>query len=140
MDGLEWALLSGEKAEEGLTKGEYMLLHPRCAVCHWPAERWGRRLELHHIVGGAGRKDLPCGSNWASLCSRCHHALHAARIPGYPDLTKGAVLTAKIEQDGEVDTAKLAALKHRKCLPYDQCEIPEEYLADRHRRGGEPWP
>ena len=140
MDGSEWELLSGEKSEEGLSKTEYMLLHPRCAVCHWPAERWGRHLELHHIVGGAGRKDLPCGSNWVCICNRCHYALHSARMPGYSDLTKGAVLTAKIEEDGPVDESKLAALKHRKCLPYDQCPIPEEYVADRHRRGGEPWP
>lgn len=140
MDGLEWDLLAGERAEEGLTKGEYMLLHPRCAVCHWPAERQGRRLELHHIVGGAGRKDLPCGGNWLCLCGRCHHALHAARMPGYPDLTKGAVLRAKEEEDGPVDEPKLASLRRQRALTYDQCEIPEEYLADRYRRGGEPWP
>lgn len=127
-------------AEQGLTKNDYMLMHPRCAVCHWPATRRGRRLELHHIIGGAGRKDLPCGSNWLCLCGRCHHALHAERLRGYPDLTKGAILTAKEEEDGFVDTSLLASLKARKALPYEQCPIPEEFLADRRRKGGDPWP
>lgn len=124
----------------GLTKGDYMLAHQRCAVCHWPAHRRGRRLELHHIVGGSGRTDLPCGSNWCCVCGRCHHALHHQRMPGYGNLTKGAILTAKQEEDGDVDVEKLAALMRRKALPYDQCPIPPEYLADRLRDGGDPWP
>jgi len=132
--------MSGETSEPGLTKNDYMLMHDRCAVCHWPASRSGRRLELHHIVGGAGRKDLPCGSNWLCLCGRCHHALHSERMAGYGDLTKGAIITAKEEEDGSVDAAKLAALKHRRALPYDPSPIPAEYLNDRTRRGGDPWP
>lgn len=136
----EIALLMGDDAEPGLTKRDYMLMHGQCAVCHWPSERWGRWLELHHIVGGAGRKDLPDASNWLSLCCRCHHALHAGRIPGYGDLPRGAILTAKEEADGPVDESKLAALRRRKALPYDKCEIPAAFLADRARRGGDPWP
>ena len=41
-----------------MSPNEYMLLHDCCAVCHWPAQRQGRWMELHHIVGGSGRKDL----------------------------------------------------------------------------------
>lgn len=130
----------GETSEPGLTRNDYMLMHGRCAVCHWPADRPGRRLELHHIVGGPGRKDLPCGSNWLCICGRCHHALHSQKMPGYGDLTHGAILTAKAEEDGPVDEERIAALRRWKALPYHQSEIPEAYLADRHRRGGEPWP
>jgi hypothetical protein len=61
-------------------------------------------------------------------------------MAGYGDLTKGAVLTAKIEEDGPVDLSTLAALKHRRALPYEAEPIPKEYLADRTRRGGDPWP
>lgn len=128
------------KDGEGITKHDYMLSHPRCAVCHWPAHRRGRRLELHHLVSGAGRKDLPGGRSWLVLCGRCHDALHHQRVPGYPDLTRGAVLTAKEEEDGPVDVQELAALKHRKGLPYDKCPIPAAFLADRLKQGGEPWP
>lgn len=50
------------------------------------------------------------------------------------------MLTAKEEEDGPVDVALLAALRGRKALPYDQCPIPPEYLADRLKDGGDPWP
>lgn len=133
--------LMGEPNDgEDITKGEYMLAHPRCAVCHWPAHRKGRWLELHHIVSGPGRKDLPGGRSWLSLCCRCHHALHHQRLHDHSDLTRGAILAAKEEEDGPVDTAELASLKGRKALPYDQCPIPIEFLADRLIDGGDPWP
>lgn len=61
-------------------------------------------------------------------------------MPGYGNLTKGAILTAKQEEDGAVDVEKLAQLMHRKALPYDPSPIPPEYLADRLRYGGDPWP
>lgn len=133
------AFLKGENAESGMTPQEYMLLHPRCAICHWPATRKGRSLELHHIIGGAGRKNLPDGSNFLCLCGRCHHFLHGVSEDkgGIPP---GAILFAKIEEDGYVDLDKLAQLKHRNALPYDVCEIPEQYLEDRKRNGGKPWP
>ena len=131
------AKLKGE--EGGFTRQDYMLLHDRCAVCHWPAGRKGRWLELYHIVGGSGRKDLPGGENALALCCRCHHAVHD-RLPGYGELPKGSLLTAKAEEDGFVDVEKLASLKGRKALPYDQWEIPDQFLADRNRNGGEPWP
>lgn len=118
-------------------RNDYLMLHPYCAVCHWPADRPGRWMELHHIVGGSGRKDLP--ENWLSLCCRCHHAVHD-RLPEYGELPKGAILTAKEEADGSVDLEKLASLKRRKNLPYEPAKIPAKFLADRKKRGGSPWP
>lgn len=125
--------------QDGLSPHDYMLLHPRCAVCHWPVERKGRWLELHHIVGGSGRKNPADGSNWLAVCCRCHHAIHD-RLPNYGELPKGAILTAKQEEDGFCDPAKLASLRGRKALPYEPCPIPEKFLKDRRRRGGDPWP
>lgn len=113
------------------------MLKGRCAICHWPLDRRGRWIEVHHIVGGPGRKDIP--ENWLVTCSRCHHAIHND-LPEYGSIPKGAVLTAKWEEDGPFDPKILAALKHRKALPYEPCEIPDKFLADRHRKGGRPWP
>jgi hypothetical protein len=139
MDGSELDRLMGNSSEPGLTPQDYMLLHQRCAICHWPAERSGRTLECHHIIGGAGRKNLPCGTNFCSLCGRCHHYLHHV-TEKHGGIPPGAILTAKAEEDGEVDVDKLAALKRRKALPYDAAPIPDRYLDDRRRRGGDPWP
>lgn len=128
-----------EQDKNYLDRQEYMLLHDCCAVCHWPARRPGRWMELHHIVGGSGRKDLPGGENWISLCSRCHHAVHN-KLPGYGELRPGAILSAKEETDGFVDVGKLAQLKRRKNLPYEKEPIPEPFLIDRRKQGGRPWP
>ena len=115
------------------------MLHQWCAICHWPSTRKGRRLELHHIVGGPGRKNPPDGANWLCLCGRCHHAVHG-KVPDYGEITKGAVLTAKIEEDGAVDVEALAALRGKKHLGYEPEPIPAKFLADRRRSGGDPWP
>lgn len=120
-----------------LTANDYVMLHQRCAICHWPMDRKGRWMELHHIVGGAGRKDIP--ENWCLCCNRCHHAIHN-KLPDYGEIPKGAVLTAKMEEDGPVDLSVLAALRRRKSLPYEPCPIPEKFIEDRRRRGGDPWP
>lgn len=122
---------------EELEPQEYMLLHERCAICHWPARRVGRWLELHHIVGGNGRKNLTI--NYLATCNRCHHAIHNT-LPEYGTIPKGAVLSAKLEEDGEVDLPGLAALVRRKSLPYEPCDIPEKFLKDRASHGGAPWP
>lgn len=133
-------LMGNPKHGETLSKTEYMLAHPRCAICHWPSQRRGRWLELHHIISGPGRKDLPNGESWLALCNRCHHALHHQRLPGHEDLPRGAIITAKEEEDGPVDLAQLAALRRRKALPYDKCPVPPSFLSDRTRKGGDPWP
>lgn len=138
MDGSRLENLMGS-GTNGLTPNDYMLMHQRCAICHWPAERKGRTLELHHIVGGSGRKNPPDGSNWIAVCGRCHHAIHN-KLPDYGEIPKGAVLVAKAEEDGWCDPEKLAALKGRKALPYEAEPIPDKFLADRLKRGGKPWP
>lgn len=140
MGGLDLGYLKGETADNGLTMQDYMLLHRECAVCWWPDRKPGRRLHLHHIVGGSARsKNPPSGINWICLCDRCHHAVHD-RLPEYGEIPKGAILQAKLEADGWVDEAGLAALKGRAALPYEICDIPEKFLADRDRNGGDPWP
>jgi len=126
-----------DTAHEGMSPNEYMLLHNFCAVCHWPAQRRGRWMELHHIVGGSGRKDVEI--NYLCLCCRCHHAVHNS-LPEYGEIPKGSLLAAKMEQDGSVDEKGLAALKGRHGLPYDICPIPETFLADRSNKGGRSWP
>lgn len=135
MGGYDLAELKGDTANEDLTMGEYMLLHTRCAVCHWPQHKPGRTLQLHHIQGGAGRKNPPSGINWICLCDICHGSVHG-RIAGYEEIPRGAVLTAKEEEDGWVDEAGLAALKGRVGLPYDKCPIPAQYIAERKKHTG----
>jgi len=123
--------------DTALTKQEYMLLSGRCAVCHWPGYRHGRTLEVHHIQGGAGRKDILI--NWLVVCRRCHTAIHQ-KLPDYGELPRGAILTAKEEEDGSVDIPGLAKLRNRVGLPYDQCAIPSVFLDDRLNNGGKSWP
>lgn len=109
-------------------------------MCHWPARRQGRTLELHHIVGGAGRKNLPDGSNFIALCQLCHKGVHD-RVANAPEIPKGAVLTAKMLEDGEIDLFALAQLKHKQHLGYDPEPIPDYYLEQRHKQGGDTaWP
>ena len=115
----------------------YMETYGRqCAVCHWPSDRKGRWMELHHIVGGRGRKDIT--ENWIPLCCRCHHACHNT-LPEYGELPKGAILRAKAELDG-CNPEVLASLLHKKSLSYEECDIPEKFLQDRRKTGGKPWP
>lgn len=123
--------------DDPLDPQEYMLLHQRCAICHWPAGRSGRWMELHHIVGGAGRKNF--AFNFLACCCRCHHAIHN-KLPKYGTIPRGAVLTAKEEEDGACHPEKLAGLTHRKNLSYEKEPIPGKFLADRRKRGGSPWP
>jgi hypothetical protein len=128
---------SNPNNDNDLDPQEYMLLHDRCAICHWPAARPGRWLELHHIIGGAGRKDYAW--NFLSCCARCHHYIHHVTTEkgGIP---RGAVLAAKLEEDGEIELEKLAALRRRKNLPYEVEPIPQKFRDDRRKRGGDPWP
>jgi hypothetical protein len=66
--------------------------------------------------------------------------LHAELIKEYGPLPRGAILWAKADEDGFVDVELLASLRRRKALPYEICPIPDSYLDDRERNGGDPWP
>lgn len=62
------------------------------------------------------------------------------RLPGGIELTKGAILYAKILEDGDLDVEALAALRGKKHLGYDPEPIPEFFIQERLRQGGDPWP
>ena len=92
-----------------------------------------RRMEIHHLVGGRGRKHDR--RNLLTLCKNCHEVLHSgSRLTGLPDLNKGILLTCKQETDPEFyDPVFLASLLHRKWLGYDPEPVPEWYLSQRER-------
>jgi hypothetical protein len=120
------------KAEK-IAVQEWVALHRCCAVCWWPESDLRRRLEVHHLIGGAGRKhDI---RNYLSLCERCHGILHSGKVySGLPDVDRRILLTAKQESDPEnYDPAFLASLKHKKHLGYEPEPIPEYYLEERQR-------
>jgi hypothetical protein len=112
---------------------EFSALFRSCAVCWWPESDMRRRMEIHHIVGGAGRKHVR--QNLLTLCSNCHLVLHSGpMVAGLPDINKGTLLTCKEETDPEYyDPAFLASLKHKKHLGYDPEPVPEYYLDQRQK-------
>lgn len=97
-----------------------------CAVC------WSRAgLQIHHLVGGAGRKHDR--RNLLRLCLWCHEGLHAG---GQNDITKGMCLTAKRESDdANYDPGFLASLRHRLYLGYGPEPYTERVLWFRRRNG-----
>jgi hypothetical protein len=115
---------------------EWVQLHRCCAVCWWPESDGRRKLDVHHIMGGAGRKhDI---RNYLRLCERCHGVLHSGKIYGsFPDLTNAILLSTKQESDPDnFDPAYLASLKHKKHLGYDPEPVPQWYLDERQRNLG----
>lgn len=105
--------------------------HRCCAVCHWPESDGRRKLDVHHLVGGAGRKhDI---RNYLRLCENCHTVLHSGtRVTGLPDISRGILLSTKQESDPEnYDPEFLASLKMKKHLGYDPEPVPEFYLKQR---------
>lgn len=99
---------------------------PYCAVC------WSRaRLQIHHLVGGAGRKHDR--RNLLRLCMWCHEGLHSG---GRHDLSKGMCLTAKREvDDHHYDPDFLASLRMRRHLGYGPAPFPDRVLWFRRRNG-----
>jgi len=112
--------------------------HRCCAVCWWPESDGRRGLEVHHLVGGAGRKhDI---RQYVRLCERCHGVLHSGKVyANQPDLNKGILLGVKQECDPDnYDPTFLASLKHKKHLGYDPEPLPE-YYADERQRNTKSW-
>jgi hypothetical protein len=108
----------------------YAESHDRCAICHFRKYRPGRRMEIHHIVGRFG----PTPHNHRGLvmlCNTCHHAVHNRVPPPFDGLKNAHVLTAKEEEDGEVDLVYLAGCRRKKHLGYDPEPIPKAYLDER---------
>lgn len=110
---------------------EWVQYHMCCAVCWWPESDRRRSLEVHHLVGGAGRRHDP--RNFLRLCNRCHGILHSGRIYSrLPDLDRRILLTVKQECDPDnYDPEFLASLKHKKHLGYEPEPIPSYYLEER---------
>lgn len=110
---------------------EWVQEHRCCGVCWWPESDGRRRLEVHHIVGGAGRRhDI---RNYVRLCDNCHTVLHSgSRVTGLHDLNKGILLAVKQECDPDnYDPSFLASLRLKKHLGYEPEPIPDHYLQQR---------
>lgn len=120
------------KAEKLLLQ-EFAAMFRSCAVCWWPESDMRRRMEIHHLVGGAARKHVR--ANLISICSNCHSVLHSgSRVTGLPDLNKSILLAAKQECDPDYyDPYLLAKLKNKQHLGYDPEPIPDVYLEQRKR-------
>jgi len=99
----------------------------RCAVCWWRKGRYGRRLELHHIVG---RRGLDCHHhrNLICVCDACHYGYHSG---GSKSLDLGHILQAKLDEDGELDVTFLAKLMNRVGLREDPKPLPEWAIEER---------
>lgn len=112
---------------------EFAALFRSCAVCWWPESDMRRRMEIHHIIGGRGRKHDR--RNLLSTCSNCHAVFHSgSKLTGLPPLSKGTLLAAKQEADPEYyDPVYLASLLGKKHLGYEPEPVPEEYQAERQR-------
>lgn len=110
----------------------YAEAHDRCAVCWWRKFRPGKRLELHHIAhrNGANPHDH---RNLILLCADDHYGYHSG---GKRNLTLGQILTAKRDEDGDVDVVFLASLRRRKSLSADLEPLPEWALQEREANDG----
>jgi hypothetical protein len=135
---VEWRIGSGEiglplNNEDRALLQEFGALFRSCAVCWWPESDGRRRLEIHHLQQGAGRKHDR--RNLLSLCANCHSVFHSGpKVTGLPDINKGTLLTAKQESDSEYyDPEYLASLRHKKHLGYEPTPIPDFYLQERQR-------
>ena len=107
----------------------YADLCERCAVCYWPRSRakFGTRICLHHIVGRRGL-DPHDHRNLLAICEECHETFHSGGHRdgdgNKKDLTLGHILTAKREEDGDLDLPFLAKLMRRVGLREDPKPLP----------------
>ena len=106
---------------------DYAFSHDRCAVCHYRKYRPGRRMEIHHIQGRRG-KDPHDHRGLILLCNECHYGFHSG---GKKNLDICQIITAKQEEDGEVDIEYLAGLRHRRALPCDPQPLPSWAIKER---------
>jgi hypothetical protein len=115
---------------------EWVAEHRCCSVCWWPESDGRRRLEVHHIIGGAGRKNDV--RNYLRLCSRCHGVYHSGTVYGcHEDLDKRILLGVKKDCDPDnYDPEFLAYLKHKKHLGYEPASLPTYYLKERENNTG----
>lgn len=112
---------------------EFAALFRSCAVCGWPESDMRRRMEIHHLIGGRGRKHDR--RQLLTLCAVCHQTAHSgSRLTGRPDINKRILLGVKQECDPEYyDPVYLASLLGKKHLGYEPEPVPEEYQAERQR-------
>jgi len=110
----------------------YANLCERCAVCYWPkfAVKFHKRICLHHIVGRRGL-DHHDHRNLLACCEECHTLYHQG--DSRRELTLGHMLTAKKEEDGEVDLVFLAKLLRRVGLREDPAPLPNWVHEERER-------
>jgi hypothetical protein len=105
----------------------YAEMFDSCGICWSP---WC--LHVHHLEGGPARKHIR--ENLVRLCTQCHENLH--NYGGKDCLTKGHCLTAKLEQDPAFfNPSALAALRHRKALPYECERLPAWVYSKRLKHG-----
>jgi hypothetical protein len=123
------------KAQDQKLLQEYAESHDRCAICHFRKYRPGRNMELHHVVGRYGKTPHD-HRNLIMLCNTCHWAIHNIVPPPFDGLSNSHILTAKEEEDGEVDLEFLASCRRRKHLGYDPEPIPPAYLEERGHNHG----
>jgi len=126
------------KQREVMELLEWSEQHRSCAICWWPSFDHRRGMEVHHLVGGPNRSKGHSPFNYLKLCDRCHHLYHSGKIvANVPALNMRHLLSAKKETDEEIyDPAKLAALKNRKALHWEEEPIPEYYMLERQRNVG----
>ena len=123
------------KAQDKKLLHEYAESHDRCAICHFRKYRPGRHMELHHVVGRYGKAPHD-HRNLIMLCNTCHWAIHNIVPPPFDGLSNSHILSAKQEEDGEVDLEFLASCRRRKHLGYDPEPIPQAYLDERAHNDG----
>jgi hypothetical protein len=116
-----------------LTLQEFAAEFMSCAVCWWPEMDMRRRMEIHHLVQGAGRKHDR--RNLLTLCENCHTVFHSgSKVTGLPDLNKGILLGCKRECDPDFyDPKFLASLRHKQHLGYEPEPLPAVYEEQRQK-------
>ena len=105
-------------------------------IAYTPGIDHARGLEIHHIVGGAGRVHERC--NLSRLCSLCHRLLHGDRVPIHggghvPELRLDHILQIKFENDAKhYDRHRIRELRGKIYLPAAR-RLPTWFYRERLR-------